>query len=691
MGSLLTTEIALETDVVRARQQARRVASLLGFESQDQVRIATAVSEVARSALEHGRGGAIRFVVQGCVRPQTLLVTVAYAKEADLQRLEKERDAAWLGARRLMDSVEAETTDAGIAVHLRKRFPREATVVTNKVMARIASIAEGEASSPIAELARQNNELMQTLTENKQKADAVTQLNQELQETNRGVVALYAELDEKAASLRRADELKSRFLSDMSHEFRTPLNAILALSRLLLDGTDGKLGGEQERQVIYIRRAAESLSDLVNDLLDLAKVESGKIEIHRAAFDVADLTSALRGMFRPLMVGDVSLVIEDPSSLHMVSDEAKLSQILRNFLSNAVKFTEQGEVRLTVTAQDGTVRFDVRDTGIGIAPEDIQRIFDDFVQVDGPRQRRVRGTGLGLPLSKRLAELIGGRVEVTSAVGKGSTFSLILPDGLTATAESIAEAEKVGALAPVLVVEDEQADLLVAVSLLEAASIKTRQARSLSEARAAIAAERPAAIVLDIRFEEGDAWTFLNEIKSTPETARIPILVMTSTDDQARAFNLGAEGFIRKPVERRTLVHSLVRLLNQKAALRVLHVDDDDAARYAVAQMLFGAGRQLRQASSVEEGLAMVESEKPDVILLDLQFPDSDGYAMLAAMQSDRLRRIPVIMLTSAILDDAARARLSSAFAILSKRDLSRDTLIDSIDAASAIGRANPA
>lgn len=688
MGPLLTTQIGVETDVVRARQQARRVASLLGFESQDQVRVATAVSEIARSTLEFGHGGTILFAVEGRARPQTLLVTVTYVAETDPQRHLRERDAGWVGARRLMDKVDVEARESGTVIHLRKRFPREAPAVSAKVMARIAAVAEDEASSPIDELARQNHELMQTLTENKQKSEAVSQLNQELQETNRGVVALYAELDEKAASLRRADELKSRFLNDMSHEFRTPLNAILALSRLLLDGTDGKLVGEQERQVVYIRRAAESLSDLVNDLLDLAKVESGKIEVHRAEFDVADLTGALRGMFRPLMIGDVALVIEDPPALRMVSDEAKLSQILRNFLSNAVKFTEQGEVRLTVTAKNGVVRFDVRDTGIGIASEDLDRIFDDFVQVDGPRQRRVRGTGLGLPLSKRLAELIGGRVEVTSEVGKGSTFSIVLLGGVMKT-ESLAEGTNADALAPVLVVEDAQADLLVAVSLLDAASIRTRQARNLSQARAAIAAERPAAIVLDIRFEEGHAWTFLKEIKAAPETKGIPVLVMTATDDEARALENGADAFVRKPVERRTLVRSLLRLLNQKPALRVLHVDDDEAARYAVSQMLFGAGRQLRQASSVEEGLAMVKTEQPDVILLDLQFPDSDGYAMLSAIQSERSRRIPVIMLTSAILDDETRRRLTAAFAILSKRDLSRDTLIDSIDAAAAIGRAS--
>ena len=685
---VLATRVADEGDVVRARQQARRVASLLGFESQDQVRIATAVSETARSALEFAHGGSIEFAVERRTKPQLLIVSVTDAGKSTRPERAEERDQGFLGARRLMDKVDVEATDSGSIVRLTKRFPRTAPAVTAKVMARIAAVVEGEASNPLGELARQNRELMQSLADNKRQTDAVQQLNQELQETNRGVVALYAELDEKAASLKRADELKSRFLSDMSHEFRTPLNAILALSSFLLDETDGKLSSEQRRQVVYVRRAAESLSGLVNDLLDLAKVESGKIEVHRAQFNVADLTSALRGMFRPLVIGDVSLVIEDPDGLAMVSDEGKLSQILRNFLSNAVKFTEQGEIRLSVAeSKPGIIRFDVRDTGIGIAREDIERIFDDFVQVDGPRQRRVRGTGLGLPLSKKLAELIGGRIEVTSELGKGSTFSLILPDGLTETPDIVTEqAVELTKQSPVLVVEDEQADLLVAVSLLDAASIRSRQARTLSEARASIAAQRPAAIVLDIRFNEGDAWTFLKEIKSSAETAQIPVLVMTATDDEEYAFKLGAEAFVKKPVDRRNLVRSLLRLLNRKPALNVLHVDDDETARYAVQQMLFGTGRHLRQAESVEEGLAAIGRDAPDVVLLDLHFPESDGYAMLSEIQGDPARRIPVIMLTSAVLDDSDRHRLAGAFAILSKRDLARDTLIDSIDAASAFG-----
>ncbi len=241
----------------------------------------------------------------------------------------------------------------------------------------------------------------------------MTRLNRELEDTNRGVVALYAELDERADHLRRADEVKTRFLSNMTHEFRTPLNSIQALTRLLLDRVDGELTTEQERQVHFIRKAAESLSELVNDLLDLAKVAAGKVVVRPAEFEVSDLFGALRGMLRPLLLGaSVNLVFEEPETLPPLrTDEAKVSQILRNFISNAPKFTERGEVRVSARLEPGgaSVLFSVADTGIGIAPEDQATLFQEFAQIENPLQRKVKGTGLGLPLSKKLAELLGDR------------------------------------------------------------------------------------------------------------------------------------------------------------------------------------------------------------------------------------------------------------------------------------------
>jgi signal transduction histidine kinase len=269
--------------------------------------------------------------------------------------------------------------------------------------------------------------LLNQLAEYKEQIDL---LNRELADTNSGVVALYAELDDKAAQLRDVSELKSRFLSYMSHEFRTPLGSIRSLTRILIDRLDGPLTEEQERQITFIQNSAEELTQLVNDLLDLAKIEAGRITISPEWFEMLDLFAALRGMFKPILNSEsVSLAFEEPTdNIRVYTDDKKLSQILRNFISNALKFTRQGEVRVQARCeQPGWVTFSVIDTGIGIAKEHQEALFQDFVQIDSPIQRRLRGTGLGLSLSKRLAELLGGSVSVESEPGKGSKFSVVIP------------------------------------------------------------------------------------------------------------------------------------------------------------------------------------------------------------------------------------------------------------------------
>ena len=258
----------------------------------------------------------------------------------------------------------------------------------------------------------------------------IAALSVELDETNHGVVALYAELDDNAARLREASELKSRFLSYMSHEFRTPLGSILSIARLLLAQMDGPLTEEQRTQVTFIINSASELTEMVNDLLDLARVEAGRITISPAWFEMVDLFSALRGMFKPILASsEVSLIFEEPAGLPAIfTDDRKLSQILRNFISNALKFTPRGEVRVTATLEDQDhVRFSVADTGIGIPAEHLPGLFRDYAQVDSALQKRLRGTGLGLSLSKKLAIVLGGDVMVTSLVGHGSTFSVVIP------------------------------------------------------------------------------------------------------------------------------------------------------------------------------------------------------------------------------------------------------------------------
>ena len=262
-------------------------------------------------------------------------------------------------------------------------------------------------------------------------------LQAELDETNRGVLALYAELDTQAQQLRQATELKSRFLAYMSHEFRTPISSIRSLTRLLLDRVDGQLTDDQEKQINFIRTTSEEFADMVNDLLDLAKVEAGRIDVSPGWFELVDLFAALRGMFKPVLVNpEVQLIFEEPQGIaQLFTDDAKLSQILRNYISNALKFTAQGEVRVSaVTAPcdsgvpgEEEITFSVTDTGIGIAPEFHDAIFQDFTQIGSPIQKRLRGTGLGLSLSKGLAELLGGRVGLRSEPGVGSVFSVTLP------------------------------------------------------------------------------------------------------------------------------------------------------------------------------------------------------------------------------------------------------------------------
>jgi signal transduction histidine kinase len=258
----------------------------------------------------------------------------------------------------------------------------------------------------------------------------VALLQAELAETNQGVLALYAELDDNAVELREAVDLKSRFLSYMSHEFRTPLASIMSIADILLVGMDGPLTAEQQKQIKFVQGSVRELTEMVDDLLDLAKVEAGRISISPEWFEMVDLFSALRGMFRPVVASSsVSLIFEEPQGVPaLFTDDKKLSQILRNFISNALKFTVQGEVRVTARfIETDMIEFAVKDTGIGIAKEHLPALFSDFVQLDTRIQKRLRGTGLGLSLAKKFSELLGGRVAVESEIGRGSRFSVTIP------------------------------------------------------------------------------------------------------------------------------------------------------------------------------------------------------------------------------------------------------------------------
>ena len=440
MSLLLRIPLRYEQDVVLARQRARDVASLVGFDGGEQTRFATAVSEIARNAFRYAREGIVEIALEPGGAPGSLVVQVRdqgpgipHLPAVLEGRYESQTGMGLgiVGARRLVDAFEIETGAGGTSVVLTKRLP-SADGAGPRDAARITeALARRAPANPFEELQRQNQELLGTMAELRARQLEIERLNQELAETNRGVLALYAELDARADYLDRANELKTRFLSDLSHELRTPLNAVRNLSRLLLDGYEGPLTEGQVKAIGMMRTSADGLAELVDDWLDIAKIEAGKISLRLAPFDVADVFATLRGLFRPLVTSDsVTLAIDDPppAVLSIIGDEAKVAQILRNFVSNALKFTERGEVRVWADGGPGdTVRLSVRDTGIGIAPDDQARIFEEFTQVDSPVQRRVKGTGLGLPLSRKLARLLGGDVELVSTPGAGSVFTLVIP------------------------------------------------------------------------------------------------------------------------------------------------------------------------------------------------------------------------------------------------------------------------
>jgi signal transduction histidine kinase len=570
---ILSMNVRTELDVVASRQRARQIAALCGFNGQDQARIATAVSELARNVYNYAREGRIDFAVEGETAPQLLVICIEDRGPGivnlDLVLSGRYQSSTGmglglLGARRLMDQCDIRTgAGAGTTIVLKKLLPQAAELLTPVVIGAMSTqLTSLPADVTLSEMQQQNKELLATLAELKARQDELMQLTRELEDTNRGVVALYAELDEQADHLRRADAMKTRFLANMSHEFRTPLSSIRALSKLLLDRVDGELSVEQEKQVRFVLKGAESLTELVDDLLDLAKIEAGKIDVRPAAFEVQDMFSALRGMLRPLLLSSsVELVFHEPDMpITMMTDEAKLSQILRNFISNALKFTENGHVRVSAVMEGESVRFDVEDTGIGIAPEHQHIIFEEFGQVENRLQHRVKGTGLGLPLCRRLAELLGGSVSLRSTPGAGSTFSAMIPLVHAIApeplyAEPLADSDAGGL--PVLVVEDDRSTMLLYRSFLRNTPYRMVAARSIWEAEQAWAAERPAAVILDLYLNGEDSWRWLASVKNDERRRQVPIIIASEVVDRQKAFSLGANAYFTKPVLREDLLAQL--------------------------------------------------------------------------------------------------------------------------------------
>ncbi|OEZ00924.1 histidine kinase [Stenotrophomonas sp. BIIR7] len=555
------------------------------------------------------------------------------------------------------------------------------------------------------ELEEQQAELEQT---NNQLFDQSQQLEDERDKLARANAAIVAESN----NVQRASQYKSEFLANMSHELRTPLNSALILSKLLGDNRDGNLSAEQVKFARTIHASGTDLLNLINEILDLSKIEAGHIEVHAERFGVEKLLTDISALLGPVanekgLTFDVSATADCPAVIE--SDRQRIEQILKNLLSNALKFTEVGGVSVVASAtRDGKVAFAVTDSGIGIAPEQQSRIFEAFQQADGSISRRYGGTGLGLSISQELARLLGGDISVESEPGKGSCFRLVVAARLAnterPTAPAAAPVAVPATLAParpskapdmrtstpsgtgrglILIIEDDIAFGEIVSDLAQEMGFRAQVARTASEALAAARSELPHAIVLDIGLPDQSGLSVLDVLKHDMRTRHIPIHVVSAMDHSHKALSLGAVGYLGKPATREELagvLDSLERRLSQRPR-RVLVVEDDAVQLDAVRELLAVADVETIGARSASECLQALEQHSFDCMVLDLTLPDASGFELLELLTEKSVHALPpVIVYTGRVLSQAEEMRLGrSSSSIIIKGARSPERLLDEV------------
>jgi signal transduction histidine kinase/CheY-like chemotaxis protein len=524
MFSLYTTDIRSETTIVATRQRVKLVAEYLGFSLNDQTRLATAASEIMRNAFQYAQGGKIEFLVTQKADQWLFLLQIS-DEGAGISNVETILSGNYrsqtgmgmgiLGAKRLMDYFEIDSVpNQGTKITLGKVIPSH-ILNRNTLLNDIRQkMLEQPFEISFQEVWDNNQELLRALNDLQKQQDELNQLNQKLNDTNQGILALYTELEEKVHQIQKASDLKTRFISNISHEFRAPLNSIRGLSDILLNDLSSSLVPEQQKQLGYIRIAAMDLIVLTNDLLDIAKIESGKVTPYPSEINPHRFLKALWEMMNPLLNNPaVNFIVEEPAGIPaLYTDEGKVAQILRNLVSNAFKFTQAGEVRLSTRLDRERVFFSVADTGIGISDEDQKLIFEEFFQVPHPLQKNIKGTGLGLPLSRNLAELLQGTLSVTSEPENGSTFTLSIPITYAAPLPSIKN---------ILIVDDSELDRHLLKTFLKGYII--HETGNAEEGFKKIQEFAPSVIFLDLNMPETSGIDFINAM----HTKNIPIILYT--------------------------------------------------------------------------------------------------------------------------------------------------------------------
>jgi signal transduction histidine kinase/DNA-binding response OmpR family regulator len=503
---------------------------------------------------------------------------------------------------------------------------------------------------------------------------------------------LFEALEQKGRELADASRHKSEFLANMSHELRTPLNAIIGIAEMLREDAEDEGQEALVEPLGRIHRAGDHLLHLINEILDLSKIEAGKLELHVEDVDLAAAIAEITATAGPLAARNGNRLIVDctPDIGSVRSDQTRLRQIVLNLLSNACKFTERGEVRLGVSIDRDEVTIRVADTGIGMTPEQLKRLFQEFTQADSSTTRRYGGTGLGLAISRKLARLMGGDITVESAPGVGTTFTVGLPIGPAGQAAPPCEPEErlpaatpgfagvPGNAATVLVVDDEETvrDLMRRFLAREGFDVVT--AADGQEALALARQLHPALITLDVLMPGMDGWSVLQALKADPGLAPIPVVMLSIVDEQNRGYALGAADYLTKPIQRERLRALLGRFRPDAARRHVLIVDDDPEARRWLARALTAEGWQASEAEDGKAALAAVRKRRPDLILLDLLMPKMDGFEFLARLQADaKGPRVPVVVVTAADLTEDDHRRLNGAVEqVLLKQACSREELL---------------
>jgi len=497
-------------------------------------------------------------------------------------------------------------------------------------------------------------------------------------------VRLFDEIQDKSRQLEDASRHKSQFLASMSHELRTPLNAIIGLTEMMVTNA-ARFGTEKALEPLNrVHRAGTHLLGLINQVLDLSKIEAGKLELNQTLVNLPPLIDEVVGTARQLAEQNKNrLLVQSPENLGALTvDPMRLRQILLNLLSNACKFTKQGEVKLKVRkVADGRdwIEFSVADTGIGMTPEQQAKLFEEFAQAESSTAQRYGGTGLGLAITRKLARMMAGDVTVQSEAGKGSVFTVRLP-GSGAGLAAATDARPQGTDC-VLVIDDDLTARELIAEHLKAEGFSVTTAPGGLEGLKLAKELRPIAITLDVMMPDLDGWSVLAALRQDADLAETPVIMVSILDEQRRAASLGAAGYLTKPIEREWLRRLIGRFRVPARPTRVLLVEDDADQHERLRSWLGGAQWTLQEAANGREALTRVQAEKPDVILLDLMMPEMDGFAVVAALQKEpRWSDIPVIVITARDLDAKDRARLNSGVqSVLVKETFRPAELVDRI------------